>query len=182
MANFPTNKWVVVEGALKTVPGGGGVDLVTTEQFTDFEFEYEWKVSPAGNSGVMYRVAEINGPSYMTGPEMQVLDDAKHPDGKNPKTAAGSLYALLPPGPNRQVNPVGEWNKARIRFKNNQVEQWLNGVKVVEYTWGSPEITEAIRNSKFKDWQQFMKQDRGHIAIQHHGEEVWYRNLRVRPL
>lgn len=181
MAGFPTNNWVIDGDALKTVPGKA-VDLITTEKYKDFELELEWKVQPGGNSGVIYRVAETNGPTYITGPEMQVLDDARHPDGKNPKTSAGSLYAMISPNANKKVNPAGEWNKAKLIMKNNHVEHWLNGVKVVEYEWASPQVKELVKVSKFKDMPLFMSQSEGYVALQHHGEEAWYRNVRIRRL
>lgn len=184
--SFPTNNWVIDGDALKTVPGRA-VDLVTTESYKDFELETEWKVQAGGNSGIIYNVVEGSGSgygaTYMTGPEMQVLDDAKHPDGKNPKTSAGSLYAMKAPSAERKVNPAGEWNKAKLIIKNNQVEHWLNGAKIVEYQWGSDEMKGWIAKSKFKDMPHFAKSmSGGLIAFQHHGEEAWYRNIRIRRL
>lgn len=181
MEGFPEEKWVFVDGALKTVPGSG-VDLVTTDKFDDFELEFEWKVSPRGNSGVMINVAETDGASYFTGPEYQVLDNDRHPDGQNPKRTAGSLYDMIAPNDVRATKPVGEFNKSKIVSKAGFIEHWLNGKLVVAYEWGSYEISKKVRKSKFKDWPAFMSQHRGHIAFQHHGEEVWYRNVRVRRL
>ncbi len=179
---FPTNQWIIDGDALKTVPGKA-IDLVTTEKYKDYELELEWKVPPGGNSGVIYHVVEGPAATYMTGPEMQVLDDDKHPDGKNPKTSTGSLYAMVAPNAQKKLNPVGEWNKSKLVIKNNHVEHWLNGVKVVEYEWGSDLMKEWISKSKFKDMPQFAKSmDGGHIAFQHHGEVVWYRNIRIRKL
>lgn len=179
--SLPDANWVIVDGALKTVPGKA-VDLITTRKFRNFELEFEWKVAPGGNSGVMYNVAETDGPAYMTGPEFQVLDDSKHPDGRNPKTSAGALYALIAPNAAKTLQPVGEWNTARIVVKDLRVEHWLNGAKVTEFTWGSDEVKALIQQSKFKDWPAFMSLTEGHIAFQHHGEEAWYRNLRIREL
>lgn len=179
---FPNGSWAIEKGTLKTVPGADRVDLVTEQEFEDFELEFEWKVSPAGNSGVMYGVSESEPQTYRTGPEYQILDDAAHRDGRDPKTSAGSLYALLPPHPSKQLKPVREFNQGRIVIRGSRVEHWLNGAKVVEYEWGSPSIRQAIANSKFKDWSRFMSDRKGRIAFQHHGEEVWYRNVRVRPL
>ncbi|MFM8471461.1 MAG: DUF1080 domain-containing protein [Limisphaerales bacterium] len=141
---FPSKGWILDNGALKTVPkeaGGQVTDLVTTEKFKDFELELEWKVAPGGNSGVMYRVNEAEkGPAWLTGPEMQILDDDKHGDGKNPLTSAGALYGLIAPNAQKKLKPVGEFNAAKLVFKNNHVEHWLNGAKIVEYTWGSDEV------------------------------------------
>lgn len=179
--SFPTANWVVDNGALKTVPGKA-VDLVTREKYTNFELVAEWKVTPAGNSGIMYRVAELDGPPWFTGPECQVLDDARHPDGKNPKTTAGALYGLIAPPATKVLKPVGEFNEMRIVFKDNHVEHWLNGVKLLDYTWGSPEIAELIKISKFKDMPRFMKETEGYISFQHHGEEAWFRKMKIRRL
>ena len=185
---FPEKGWKVVDGALKTIPrskGGQPRDLATDISFTDFEFECEWKVSPGGNSGIMYRVLEQKRPAYVTGPELQVLDDERHKDGKIrfPLRTAGSLYELIGKGmKDKPYNQAGQWNKVRIVFKDNNVQHWLNGTKIVEYTWGSDEIKALINKSKFKGWKGFMQQPKGHIVIQHHGEEVWYRAIRVRKL
>src|SRR6185369_17214375 len=178
---FPTNNWVIDGDALKTVPGRA-VDLITKEKYENFELEAEWKVKEGGNSGVIYRTVETNGPTWYTGPEMQILDDARHPDGKNPKTSAGALYDLIAPSAGKKVNPAGEWNKSRLIMKDNHVEHWLNDIKVVEYQWDSPEVRDLIKQSKFKDLPAFMKQKSGHIALQHHGEEAWFRNVRIRRL
>jgi hypothetical protein len=178
--SFPSTSWKVENGTLKSIPGNG-TDLITKDEYQDFELSLEWKISPGGNSGVIYRVTEDFDRSYSTGPEMQVLDDSKHPDGKNPKTSAGALYALIAPA-NKQLKPVGEWNQAGIVFKNNHVEHWLNGVKVVSYTWGSPELVKLIADSKFKAFPRFAKNASGHIVLQHHHDEVWYRNVKIRRL
>ena len=133
----------------------------------------------------MYRVLEQKKPAYVTGPELQVLDDERHADGKIrfPLRTAGSLYELIGKGmKDKPYNKAGEWNKVRIVFKKNNVQHWLNGAKIVEYTWGSDEIKALIQKSKFKTWEGFMQQPQGHIVIQHHGEEVWYRAIRVRKL
>lgn len=178
---FPSKGWVVENGALKTVVGGDRCDLFTKDTYKDFELELEWKVSPGGNSGVFYGVSESEKETYFTGPEMQVLDDAGHNDGKDPKTSAGSLYALVAPV-GKTLKPVGEYNQTRLVKKGSHVEHWLNGKKVVEYELGSEALAKLIAESKFKDMTRFAKEGQGHIALQHHGQEVWYRNVRIRPL
>ena len=182
--SFPSGGWAIEGGTLKTVPGAPAAeraDLITKDKYQNFILELEWRVSPGGNSGVMYLVAE--GPEYAwyTGPEMQVLDDSRHPDGKNPKTSAGALYALIAPT-NKVLRPVGEFNRARLVVRNNRVQHWLNGRKVVEYVLGSDELKRLIAESKFKEMPRFMQEKGGHIVLQHHGEEVWFRNIRIRPL
>ncbi len=186
---FPKEAWTIEDGTLKTIArtaGGKPTDLATEQVFTDFEFECEWKVSPGGNSGIIYRVKEIAGkPAYATGPEMQVLDDEKHPDGKAnfPKRTAGSLYDLIGKGmKDKTYKPAGEWNKSRLVIKANNVEHWLNDTQIASYKWGSPEIKAMLETSKFKGWVGFMEQTEGRVVLQHHGEEVWYRNIRSRKL
>ena len=172
--------WAVEKGTLRALPGATrSCDLATKEVFQDFDLELEWKVSPGGNSGVMFDVAETGAPSYHTGPEMQVLDDGGHPDGTNPRTSAGSLYALVAPT-GKTLSPVGEWNQARLVKKGAHVEHWLNGTKVVEYELGSPALAALIADSKFKDMPRFAKEGRGRLVLQHHGQEVWFRNVRVK--
>jgi hypothetical protein len=179
--SFPGKYWVLDGDALKTIPGEA-VDIMTKEKYRDFELELEWKVAPGGNSGVMYRVAETDGESWFTGPEMQILDDERHPDGQNPLTTAGALYGLVAPNAKKKLKPVGEFNKAGITMKGNHVEHWLNGEKIVEYEWDSPVIKAAIAKSKFADKPRFMKEPEGHIVFQHHGQEFWIRNIRIRRL
>src|SRR5262245_35798546 len=178
---FPDKGWKAENGALKTIVGGDVVDIVTKEKYDNFELELEWKISPAGNSGVMYRVSEAFDEPWNTGPEMQVLDDAKHADGQNPKTSAGALYALVAPV-NKTLKPVGEWNTTRIVVNGNHVEHWLNGKKVVEYELDSKALQDLIAGSKFSDKPRFAKEPSGYIVLQHHTDEVWYRNIRVRRL
>jgi Domain of Unknown Function (DUF1080) len=179
--DFPSQHWQVDAGALKTIPGPA-IDLITRDTFEHFELELEWKVAPGGNSGIIYQVAETEPAPWHTGPEMQVLDDALHPDGKNPKTTAGSLYALIAPGENKKLRAVGEYNQARIRMEHGHVEHWLNGRKILEYEWGSPEVKALIGRSKFRDLPRFMRVTQGHIVLQHHEDEVWFRQIRVRRL
>lgn len=178
---FPDKGWVIEGGALKTVVGGDRVDLVTKDKYQNYELELEWRVSPGGNSGVIYNVSEDLTEAWNTGPEMQVLDDSKHPDGKNPKTSSGSLYALIAPA-KATLRPVGEFNKARLVVHGTHVEHWLNGKKVVEYEWGSDDVKKLIAASKFKEFPRFAGERGGHIVLQHHGEEAWFRNIRIREL
>jgi hypothetical protein len=179
--SFPSESWQVVDGTLRTNPKGNPVDIVTKENYDNFELQLEWKVTPGANSGIMYHAGEDFEEAWWTGPEMQVLDDDKHPDGKNPKTTAGSLYALIAPH-DKELKPVGEWNKVKLIVKGNHVEHWLNEKKIVEYELGSPELQKLIAESKFADKPKFAKLPTGHIVLQHHHDEVWYRNVRVRKL
>jgi hypothetical protein len=177
---FPEKGWVVESGTLRHEAGKGGGDLVSKESYGDFELRFDWKVAPGANSGVMYRVTEDHAASYETGPEYQVLDDAKHGDGKNPKTSSAALYALIACNAEKALRPVGEWNKARIVVKGGRVEHWLNKKKVVEYAWGGPETKALIAASKFKDMPGFAKNGSGHIVLQDHGDDVWFRKIKIR--
>ena len=174
------SQWVVEDGALHLTGGGGG-DLVTDKEFQDFELQFQWKVSPGANSGVMYRVRLGDKAPYLSGPEYQVLDDSKHRDGGNPKTSAAALYGLIA-GSNRELKPVGEWNSSTIVLKGNHVEHWLNGRKVVETDIGTDGWNSMIADSKFKDWKQFGGSKKGLICLQDHGDKVWFRDLKIREL
>ena len=171
--------WQVVDGALTRVGPGG--DIITVDQFANFELELDWMVAPGGNSGIMYRVTEEGDNTYHTGPEMQVLDDARHADGRSRLTAAGSAYGLYP-SPAGVVKPAGEWNHARLVVEGNHVEHWLNGQKVVEYELGSPDWRQRMANSKFTEWPGYGRASRGHIALQDHGDRVAFRDIRIREL
>ncbi len=172
--------WTIEEGNLtRTGPGG---DIITREQYDDFELELEWKVQPNGNSGIFYNVAEEGYDQvWQTGPEMQILDDERHYDGKNRLTCAGSNYALHA-APEGVVHPAGQWNKARIVVCGDDVEHWLNGVRVVSYRLHSTSWNELVAGSKFKDMPDYGTRDSGHIALQDHGDVVSYRNIRIRRL
>jgi hypothetical protein len=177
------DKWRVVDGTLAFSPRGGkeGGDIVTVDEFGSFELALEWKIAPAGNSGIMYRVSEEPNAPYESGPEYQLLDNAKHADGRNPKTCAASCYALYAPKKD-MTKPVGEWNKTRLIVKGNRVEHWLNGTKVVSYELGSDDWVKRVQASKFKDMPKFGKESKGHIDLQDHGDAIAFRNIKIRVL
>jgi len=172
----PASDWKVADGALSPDPKTSG-DLITKEQFASFELAFDWKISPKGNSGVMYHVTEDAAQSYYSGPEYQVLDNSR---GEPPLQRAGALYDLYAPSAD-VTKPVGEFNQSRLIVKGNQVEHWLNGQKVAAYELGSPEFKAKVAASKFKTWP-FAASPTGHIALQNHGDDVWYKNLKVRVL
>jgi len=171
--------WVAEDGTLARVANAG--DLITAKQYKDFELSLEWKISEGGNSGVMYRVTEGSEETYETGPEMQVLDDARHPDGQSRLTAAGSDFGLYP-APAGIVKRAGEWNQIRIVLRGHHVEHWMNGVKVVEYELESPDWEQRVAKSKFKQWPGYGRAPKGHIALQDHGDKVWFRSIKIREL
>jgi hypothetical protein len=171
--------WQVVDGALTRAAEGG--DIVTTEQYRNFELALEWKIGPGGNSGIFYRAVEGPSAIYFSAPEMQVLDDALHADGQSPLTSAGSNYGLHP-APRGVVRPVGEWNAVRIVVQGNQVEHWLNGRLIVRYQLHSNEWKALVAGSKFAQWKEYGQAEEGHIGLQDHGDWVAYRSIRIRVL
>jgi cytochrome c551/c552 len=172
--------WDMIKSAVFGSPSG---DLVYyPEKFRDFELSLQWKISPGGNSGIFYLVKdETESVSWRTGIEMQVLDNDVHPDGKIIKHRAGDLYDLIAANP-ETVRPVGEWNDVLIRVKDNHIEHWLNGVKVVSVERGSEQWNALVAGSKFADMPGYGKAAEGYIALQDHGDPVWYRNIRIREL
>lgn len=173
--------WKAIDGLLTRADKGG--DLLTVEQFGDFELTLEWKLptAPGGNSGIFYRGNEDSDAIYWSAPEFQVLDNAGHRDGKNPLTSAGSNYAIN--APIRDVSkPLGEWNSARIIAKGAHVEHWMNGVKLLEYEVGSPEWEALVQASKFKYSPGYGRAKKGHLGLQDHGNPVWFRNIKIRPI
>ena len=178
---FPEAGWEVTDGCLHHLARGGGGDIMTERAFGDFELEFEWKVAAGANSGVKYRVGGPEVRQSVLGPEYQLLDDAGHPNGTKPKTSAASLYDVLAPG-EKQLAPVGEFNRSRIVARGSRIEHWLNGVRVIKTELGSEAWKEAIAASKFAGMASFFATGSGHIALQDHGDEVWFRDLRLREL
>lgn len=178
-SGFP-DSWEVIDGTLKTVPGHG-IDLISEEVYKNFELELEWKVPEKGNSGIFYFATEEGDYIWQSAPEMQIVDDEKHTDGKHTLTSAGALYALIAPSAN-VVKPVGEFNQVRIKVKNNHVEHWLNGTKIVEYVYGSDMMWDLVKKSKFNKMPLFAKASEGHIGLQGDHGLIWYRNIRIRRL
>ncbi len=174
--------WMVEDGLLTMVGGGG--DLVTNETFEDFEFTAEWKISEKGNSGIIYLVGEDPqySQTYLTGPEYQLLDD----DGMagqdlKPSQMTGSNYDMH--APSKDVHrPAGQWNTSTIKVEDGYVEHWLNGAKVVEYEIGSESWQNHVASSKWKDEAGYGTVTNGHIALQDHGNPVWFRSIKVRRL
>ena len=157
-------------------------DIVSKEQFGDFELELEWKIGEAGNSGIFYRGTEEYDHIYWSAPEYQLLDDEKGADNKTRLTCAGALYAIYP-SPAGHLKPVGDWNQTRIIARGSHVEHWLNGVKLVDYELGSPDWTAKVKASKFNDYPNYGRAKRGHIALQgDHAGSLGFRNIRIREV
>jgi hypothetical protein len=182
---FPAERWLVKDGCLCVDKPGttNTIDLVTTEKFGDFDLKFQWRISPAGNSGVKYFVKEGRAGRSGVGFEYQVLDDEKNEDSLNgPKRLAGALYYLFAPNDRKRLKPVGEFNDGEIIVHGNHVEHWLNGEKIVEFELASPELKEAIAQSKFKNIKDFGKKIPTVILLQDHGSPVWFRDIKIHPL
>ena len=195
--SVPTAHWKVSGRAIHKVPTGtvprlrdgqpaAGGDLMTTGTYRDFELAFDWKVPPGANSGVKYNVSEemskLTANHAALGFEYQVLDDSLHPDNKIPSHRAGALYDLIPPDAGKRLAPVGQWNSSRIVLRGNHGEHWLNGRKVVSYDLGTPRFDSLFKASKYRPIAGFADHRAGHIVLQDHGDEAWYRNLRIREL
>ncbi|NCI46432.1 3-keto-disaccharide hydrolase [Sediminibacterium soli] len=179
---FPEKGWTVENGVLRldTAAGRGG-DIITDEQFTDFELVLDFKTVPGANSGIKYFLL----PNTSLGCEFQVLDDERHPDAKlgvNGNRKLGGLYDLIAPDAGKKENPPGEWNQARILAKGNHVEHWLNGKKTVEYDRDTPAFKALVAASKYKNNKGFGETVQSPILLQDHGNTVSFRNIRIRKI
>jgi Domain of Unknown Function (DUF1080) len=196
--SVPTAHWKIENGTIRKLADGqvprmpdgqpaAGGDLMTRDTFRDFELTWEWKISRAGNSGVKYNVSEeismAAAPNHAAlGFEYQMLDDSLHEDNKVPSHRAGALYDLIPPNAGKILAPVGEWNTSRILFRGNHGEHWLNGKKVVEFELGTPQMDSLIAQSKYRDIKGFAQKRAGHIVLQDHVDEVYFRSIKIRVL
>lgn len=174
---FPEKGWVVEDGWLKKVARIRGGDIITEEQFDDYELSWEWRLPARANNGIKYFITEERGSAI--GHEYQMIDDSMVRDPKG-KTAA--FYDVLPPSKESNLKPPGETNHSRIVVRGNHVEHWLNGEKVLEYELGSKEVLDAVADSKFKPVAGFGTKIRGHILLTDHRDEAWFRNIKIRPL
>ncbi len=171
--------WVAEDGALCRKGKG---DIITKEKYESFELQLEWRISEGGNSGIMFKVLEGEGQSYKTGPEAQIQDNV---DGKDPEKA-GWMYGLYATDIDT-TKPVGEWNHFVLKCQKTAegtylCEHWMNGEKYVSYEIGSEDWKKRVAGSKFADWEQFGTADAGHICFQDHGDEVCFRNIKIREL
>jgi hypothetical protein len=179
---FPAKGWIVEDGCLKVEAGGGGGDIITVDRYENFELVLEFRVSPGANSGIMYRVSENHAAPWQSGPEFQILDDGGAGVEPDDPHSVGALYDLYGPAGGKVTRPVGAFNTARIRLQDGRLEHWLNGVKVVACDLDSDEFRERVAASKFSAYEDFGKVARGSIALQDHGHDVWFRNIRIRDL
>lgn len=186
--NASMERWTAADGVLilSARPEGSKskVDLIITEKpVGDFEFSFEWNIAPGGNGGVFYMVKDDpeHTKPWHTGLEMQLLDNAGHKEGKIETHRSGDLYDLIASSSDRTL-PAGEWNHSRIVRRGKSVEQWMNGNLAVSFTIGSPEWNQLVSKSKYAEWPEFGKVDRGHIILQDHGDQIAFRNLKLREL
>jgi len=201
---FPTQSWRIADGVLTVDPGltngeaeaQSGGDIITRDRYSNFELTADFKTSTGCNSGIKIFVqpnlspidkitGKPTGVGSAIGLEYQILDDLRHPDaklGRDGDRKLGALYDLIPCDPTKPVNPVGEWNRARIVSRGNHVEHWLNGRKILEYDRGSDAFRAAVALSKFKNIPGFGEWPDGHILLQEHGSEASFRNVKIRVL
>ena len=184
--NKPQDSWSVVDGMLYckgslTDKSDKRADLITTKQYENFDFSIDWKISPQGNSGIIYLATEEFPTSYLSGPEYQIIDDKNFPEKLEDWQKTGANYAMNA-APSANPKPVGEWNNTRIVVNKGHVEHWLNGEKIVEYQLGSDDWQKKKAEGKWKDAVGYGKSTKGHIALQDHGSEAWFKNIKIKEL
>lgn len=196
--SVPTAHWMVDNGAIRKIPSGKvalqpdgqpmrGGDLMTVDDYTNFELSFEWKVAPGANSGVKYNVSEVYSLKLQPGHaalgfEYQIEDDSLGDDIKLGTHRAGALYDMIAANDKKHLKPVGEWNVSRIVFDEKHGEHWLNGEKVVEFDLGTPQFDSLLARSKYHVYPGFGDKRTGHIILQDHNDEAWYRNIKLRVL
>lgn len=193
LQEFPENGWEIKDGILTVLAsdGGestGGGDIVTEDLYQDFELKVDFKITEGANSGIKYYVNTDlkKGEGSSIGLEYQILDDMRHPDAKlgnhDGSRTLASLYDLIQADTQKRVNPIGDWNHARIVSQNKHVEHWLNGIKVLEYERASDDYRKLVKESKYVDWPDFGEAEKGNILLQDHGNLVHFRNIKIREI
>jgi hypothetical protein len=196
--SVPTAHWRVVDGSIMKIASGkvpkmpdgqpaNGGDLMSVGTFRDFELAFEWKATPAMNSGVKYNVSEEFSLQHASnhaalGFEYQLIDDSLNDDNKIPSHRAGALYDLIAPNDAKHLRPVGQWNSSRIVFRGSHGEHWLNGAKIVDFDLGTPRMDSLLAKSKYHTIPGFADRRAGHIILQDHGDEIYFRSIKIRPL
>ena len=179
--------WSAVDGTLMSMGEGGdiGGDIITTDQYDNFDLKLDWKLSPEGNSGILYHVVESPEleATYFSGPEYQLIDDIGFPGGVTPFNSTGADYAMTPADTTQKVlNPIGEWNSSRVVFDNGHVTHYLNGKKIVEFDAWTDEWKEKVANGKWKNFPSYGLASLGYIGLQDHGSKIWFKNIKIKKL
>jgi hypothetical protein len=179
--DFPAESWISEGNALRAIGSAESIDLISRNRYRDFVLAFEWRLPPGGNSGLLYRVDEAAAKAWHSGPEMQLLDDFGHPDGRTPVTRCGALYALLAP---RQIAVplIHRYLRARVVVRGAKVEHWLNDLLVLTYDLSDPALRDQIAASKFRAFPRFAREAQGHLVLQHHGTDAWFRHLHIEPI
>lgn len=184
--NKKSDSWSVKDGALycegsETNKSDLRADIITNGEYENFDFSVDWKISPKGNSGIMYMVTEEYAAAYLSGPEYQLIDDKNFPEKLEDWQKTGANYAMNP-APTAKPNAVGEWNHTRIVVNNGHVQHWLNGDKIVEYDLWTDQWKKEKVEGKWKDAEGYGMSKKGHIALQDHGSEAWFKNIKIKQL
>ena len=172
--------WQIEDGALKLAGKGGG-DILTKATFDNFELKLDWKIAESGNSGVFVRVNETGNTIYAQAPEIQILDNERHPDNKLPSHRSGSLYDMIA-SPPASHKIAGQWNQLTIRLQQDQLTVWQNGVQTAAIKIGDSRWQQLLSTSKFATWPGFAATKKGHIGLQDHGDTVWFKNIKIKEL
>lgn len=184
---LPGAGWKVDDSVLVLLPGGKGNDLISREQFSDFELELEYKLADSGNTGIKYFVrpyTDKTGNTVLNGPEFQLIDDYRHDaviDNKSPETATGALYLLYAPT-GKRLNGPGKWNHVRIIAKGANVAHWLNGDEILTYERGTEDFRKRVSKTKFQEYEQYGEAEEGHILLQDHQDGAFFKNIRIKRL
>lgn len=174
---FPEKGWVVEEGCLKHIANGGGGDIITVDQFDDFELQWEWRIPAGANNGVKYFITEQRASAV--GHEYQMIDDVLVKDALG---STASFYEVLAPKADKPLKPPGQWNHSKILVRGNHVEHWLNGARVLEYELGSDQVKIGVAKSKFKNVEGFGTKIKGHVLLTEHHDEASFRSIKIREL